>query len=54
MPGLILYLLLSHTRFFSIITEYDVRFIVMDGSVSLHLLFPQYGYFAFNNYFYSF
>jgi hypothetical protein len=42
---------LYFTRFFFIITDYDVRFVVRDGCVDLHLLFPQYGYFAFVTYF---
>jgi hypothetical protein len=31
---------------FLIITEYDIQFIVRDGSVSCHELIPQYGYTA--------
>jgi hypothetical protein len=37
---------------FFIITHYDVRFIVSDGSVGLQLLIPQYGYLTFITCFY--
>ena len=34
--------------------NYNVRFIVMDGSVCLHLLIPQYSYLALTTRFYRF
>jgi hypothetical protein len=39
---------------FFIITVYFVWFIVGNGSVSLQLLIPKYGYLAFLTYFYCF
>jgi hypothetical protein len=39
------YNIYEHTYFFSIATDYDIRFIVNDGSVSFHLMIPQYGHF---------
>ena len=41
-----------NTCFFFIITVYDVRFIVVDGSVGSHFLFPKYGYPTFMTCFY--
>ena len=36
-----------YTRSFCIVTYYDVRFIVSDSSVRLHLFIPSYGYLTF-------
>ena len=43
---------IHNTCSFFIITDYDVWFIVRDGSVSLHLLIPLYGYLTFRTSFY--